>query len=221
MSSLRSLAMTLGATVDGRWRPGIGDPTVFGWLTVGGYLIAFLLCWRVVAVERKLSTRGQGSRPVAFWCVLAAMLLLLGINKQLDLQTFFTQEARRLAKLYDWYDHKEALARWFIATLATGGIVLIGVLSWMCRRARRGTWLALVGTTFLVVFVTLRACSFHHVDRLLGLRLGAVNLNVTLELGGVALVALAAWVRLRHSRPPVSAQQPDKPARTDGLDSRS
>ena len=58
-------------------------------------------------------------------------------------------------------------------------------------------WLAITGAIFLVCFIVICAASFHHVDRMLGLQLGVLRLNVALELGGILAILLAAWLRLR------------------------
>src|SRR4051812_36744366 len=76
------------AAVDlsGGWRPGIGDPTPIGWLTVAAYFVAAWLCWRTGQQETRLKRNGlSGLRP-RFWYFLSAVLCLLGVNKQLDLQ---------------------------------------------------------------------------------------------------------------------------------------
>jgi hypothetical protein len=87
---------------DGQWRPGIGDPTPLGWATVVAYLAASWACCRAAAAERRSAHRGRNStRP--FWSSLGLLLLLLGLNKQLDLQSALTAFGRRLAREQGWY----------------------------------------------------------------------------------------------------------------------
>src|SRR5215213_2059448 len=91
----------LFAFTDGdRWRLGIGDPTVIGWFTVLAYFAAALLCWR--AAKKGLHT----AKVRWFWTALAALLIFLGINKQLDLQTAFTFMAKDFAKATGWYENR-------------------------------------------------------------------------------------------------------------------
>ena len=73
----------IAAMAGDRWRPGIGDPTVLGWATVAAYGVGMVFC--VLAARR--SRRNVGDRVAPLWWFLAAMMLVLGINKQLDLQT--------------------------------------------------------------------------------------------------------------------------------------
>ena len=185
----------LVVTGHGQWSLGIGDPTVSGSLTAAGYLIACVLCWRAAAAEKKLGPADKSRRALLFWYVLAGLLLLMGISRQWGLQTWFAQEARHLAKARGWYPYKQKLEGWFVASIALGGTALLSGLLWGARRAGHALWLALTGATFLVTLVIVRASSFHHVDQWLGLKLGAVSMNVALELGGIFCVALAAWLR--------------------------
>ena len=190
----------LGVTVNGRWEPGIGDPTVFGWMTVGGYLAASVLCWRAAAADKRSRRCAWDGRAVVFWCAMAVLVLGLGINKQLDLQAWLTQVARRTAKAQGWYAYKDQLEGWFVAGLALVGIMLLAALLWASRRGGRSTRVALIGAALLIAFILLRASSFHHVDQWLGQRVGAINLNRAFELCGILCVALGAWMRRRSRR---------------------
>ncbi|MHC4789687.1 MAG: 3-oxoacyl-[acyl-carrier-protein] synthase III C-terminal domain-containing protein [Planctomycetota bacterium] len=194
LSGQTDLAATIGVMVAGRWRPGIGGPRLLAWLAVAAHIVGAVLCWRAGVGERGLRRVGQSRRLVAVWFAMAGLLLLLGINRQLDLQSLLTRQARLFVKEQGWYAHKEQLQRGFIAAVALGGAFLLACLMWASRRGGRGIGIALVGSTFLIVFVVIRAASSHHVDRWLGLRLGVVSLNQALELGGILCVTLGAWL---------------------------
>ncbi len=145
---------------DGRWELGIGDPTVIGWSTVADYGTAMALCY--------LSSRRLPPGPHRqFWFYMAVVMAILGLNKQLDLQTWFTQTGRDLALENGWYERRRLVQGIFIA------------------------WLVLVG------FVIVRATSFHHIDRMRGISLEGLRVNALLELTGIGLIALAALARLR------------------------
>lgn len=173
----------------GRWSPGIGDPTVAGWVTVVAYACAVFLCAR--AYRRcKLNSELGGERRT--WALLAAGLLALGFNKQLDLQTALTEAARGLARQQGWYAHRRPVQAAFVI-----GVALLGVLTavWMWRQARKGSLAlrhALFGAVVLTAFVVIRAASFHHVDSLLGESLAGLRLNVIFELGGIGWAAYGA-----------------------------
>jgi len=172
-------------TAEGGWRPGIGDPTVLGWLTVAGYLFAAYAAWRARG-------RATGKARVLrwTWTLIAVLMLLLAINKQLDLQSLFTVVAKQRALRDGWYKQRQVYQRWFIEGLAFAGLAAsLGALV-VLRKHLRELWLAALGSVFIVIFVLIRAASFHHVDAFL--RGGAVRMNAVLELGGIACVAVAA-----------------------------
>jgi MFS family permease len=181
----------LAELVDGQWRPGIGDPTVVGWLTVVAYLVAAVCCGRAAWREPTPGGRRR-SRPAIFWLSLSAMMVLLGLNKQLDLQSFFTFVGRRVLTTNGWYQGRRHLQAIFIGGIAAACLVLLGISLWFARRSLRHRWLALIGMASVMGFVVIRAASFHHVDALLASRLGGMKWNWIIELGGVLIVAVGA-----------------------------
>ena len=77
------------------WSPGMGDPTIGGWITVILYLLAAISCWKTAF---ELATVNTGvSQERRAWRAISALFLALGINKQLDLQTALTEAGRMLA----------------------------------------------------------------------------------------------------------------------------
>jgi len=74
---------------DQRWTPGIGDPSVMGWVTVACYFLIAFCCLLVRKIEPldHSTDNNQLINYRKFWWVLAACLTFLGINKQLDLQS--------------------------------------------------------------------------------------------------------------------------------------
>src|SRR5687768_5262697 len=84
-----------------QWHPGIGDPTFMGWVTVAMYFLAALLCARAAFA---LPPRSLKSQERVFWFFLCVVLLFLGVNKQLDLQTWLTLTGKRVAIAQGWYE---------------------------------------------------------------------------------------------------------------------
>ena len=178
------------------WSPRIGDPTPIGWLTVVLYLAAAYALWCVV---RRLRTTGDdaGSETLV-WSIFAILFIALGINKQLDLQSAFTEIGRVIASAQGWYDQRWIVQVYFVGLVtgcaATAAVVLLVLL----RRAPAPALLALLGTAFVLTFVVVRAASFHHVDVLIGRKVLGLRWNWILEIGGIMIVLLAARWRLKQ-----------------------
>jgi len=170
------------------WSPGIGDPTVAGWLTVVLYLITSVSCW---ILARKLGS-ARTDRERRAWRSISVLFFFLGINKQLDLQTALTEAGRILAHYQGWYEQRQLIQLAFIALIAVICLIsAITLLIWMWD-APISTWLALTGTTLVIGYVLIRAASFHHVDRFIGQTILGFRWNWILEMGGTGLVLLAS-----------------------------
>lgn len=153
-------ALATGAA-DGRWQLAVGDPTWTAWLAVVVYAAAACLCVRAARAGRGGDRNAR--RLALFWWVLGTLLLVLGVNKQLDLQSLAIDVLRELAREQGWYPERRTYQRWFVGALAGAsalGITALGVGLWPVRRRMR---LALVGLGGLVGFVLLRAALFQHV----------------------------------------------------------
>jgi hypothetical protein len=180
----------------GEWSPGIGDPSVIGWLTTFAYFATAFGCWLVVKLTIK---RGITQRiELSTWRALAAIFCLLGINKQLDLQSAFTVVGRMLAKDEGWYEQRRIVQLVFIVVIALlSGALVLGAL-YLARGASRHARTALIGFGAVSCFVVIRAASFHHIDQFLSFNLWRIRANWILELGGISLSGFAAHSRLRY-----------------------
>lgn len=202
------MSLTLSALEtgdDGRWSPGIGDPTWTGWVTVVAYVVAAYFAW---AAYKKCRREARGRANVegpdvreqrqltAFWFLLFVALTMLGINKQLDLQSLFTEVMRDLARSQGWYDERRTYQVEFIVCIAAVAIVGVGVTALLLRRVWRHAWIAVLGMGWLLAFVVIRAASFHHVDVLLNS--DGKLWNFVFENCGIALIGFSCR---RASRP--------------------
>lgn len=200
----------LAATINGRWHAGIGDPSLFGWFTVGLYALAAVLA---AAAAKRCLRRGPAlqrpGRERAFWALTAIVLAVLAVNKQLDLQSWFTHAARDLAKEQGWYERRRDFQMLFVAGLAGATLALGTAAVWLLRGTSGAAKLALAGLAFLGVFIVLRASSFHHVHEVMFRSVPGVNMNVALEWTGIALTAAgAALARKTHRRETMKAGSP-------------
>jgi hypothetical protein len=202
------LAVDLLQTVpDGRWSPGIGDPSWAGWLIVAAYTIAAVLAWMAYRSSRFEARRlgrghprdGESERLLAwFWLLACITLTALAINKQLDLQSLFTQVLRDEARVQGWYDDRRRYQFAFVIAVAGAGVLGVGVMAWVWRRVLDRVWLAVLGLAWMMSFVWIRAASFHHVETFLRSITHAGN--VAFELSGITLVAAGAGRALRSRR---------------------
>src|SRR5437868_6520558 len=98
------------------WHPGIGDPPVVGWVTVAVYAAAAVMCG-VAAVRA-----GAERTRKRFFAVLAGVMAALGVNKQLDLQTWLTLTGKKLAVSEGWYGQRRSVQFAFIILLLACGL---------------------------------------------------------------------------------------------------
>lgn len=186
--------LDLRTCIASTWSPVIGDPTILGWITVVCYVVAGLLS--------AIACHNQTGKQRVFWFGLAVLLLLLSINKELDLQTALTAAARCIAKADGWYADRRSIQITFIfAIIAISGVTALA-LCWILRRDLRAVGLALFGVATLLAFIAIRAAGFHHFDRLIGYQIGNVRMNWIMELGGIAMITVNALFALRRKSSP-------------------
>jgi len=181
----------------GSWAPGIGDPTVVGWVTVGLYFVAALVSLRV--------GWGRGQRLARserfFYRGLTVALFALGVNKQLDLQTALTELGRIMASEEGWYEQRRRVQRVFILLVGLVAFAGAGTGLFFLRRAPRATHVTLLGVIGLVAFVLIRASSFHHVDLFIRSSWWGIKGNWLIEVGSILVViAGSVWRSLSLAR---------------------
>lgn len=180
------MALAAKDPITSRWTPGIGDPTIYGWITVLAYLAAAILLFANLRLAKRLGF------DMYFWLVAGLLMFFLCINKQLDLQAWFTQMGRDLARSHGWYDNRRAVQQDFITFLVVAGVGAVGIMCCWIGKAWKEYLLCGIGLVAIVVFIIVRAASFHHVDQLLRVRFADLRVNVMLELFGIALVVTGA-----------------------------
>ena len=165
--------------------PTMTDPATRAWIILAAYGCCALLA--LAAGRSAASTRDR-----RFWYSTAAVLLLLGLNKQLDMQTMLTDVARSVAKEGGWYDSGESCRARFLLVLGLGAAAAAAMLTLWLRSASRAVKIATTGLLLLMGFVLLRAASFHHIDAWVTVDLGGLRSGWWLELAGIALIGASA-----------------------------
>jgi hypothetical protein len=191
---------------DGRWHAGIGDPTTMGWVTVLCYAtVTALAFWACVSRRAAAShhannlTEARNQRMMArFWALCTVLLAALGVNKQLDLQSWFTQSLRDISVRGGWYEDRRKYQVEFVVGLFIFGVAGTLLLAYWLRHIFRRAAVALAGIGLLLCFVVIRAASYHYVDRLL--MVGTIRLNWVFEIGGIALIGFGIIGSERQAR---------------------
>ena len=174
------------------WSPVIGDPTLLGWVTVGIYGLAALVICRVGLAER--------GRDRMLWLGTAVLLLLLMVNKQLDLQSALTAIGRCHAEIYGWYEDRRKVQLAAILIVGVMAVLIMAVLVLLYRDRLGRHLLLLCSICGLLAFIAIRLAGFHHFDQIIGLQLGIFRLNHVLELGALSLFLVAGWQRRKAHR---------------------
>jgi hypothetical protein len=187
-----SFALSMPAKDDGwvgNWSPGIGDPTLVGWLTVVVYFATAWRCWKAARrISGSMAALREARRERLFWTILSVLFSSLGINKQLDLQSLLTELGRLLARDQGWYDARRSVQFVFILIVGALGLAAAGAGVLLVRKGTLGARIAAAGAALATAFVLIRAASFHHVDRFIGSRWLGLRANWLLELGALAIV---------------------------------
>ena len=170
----------------GGWRPTIGDPSFMGWFTVGSYFGCAILSFIVALLSQKV-TRGS----FFFWGMISLFMIMLGINKQLDLQSLLTEVGRQIAKSQGWTDERRIVQFWFVVAFGTSAMIAFLLFVFTTRNLFRQHILIFIGLFFLLSFIIIRAASFHHIDVILRFEFFGVRMNWVFELAGIYSIVVA------------------------------
>lgn len=164
-----------------RWRPEIGDPSFMGWFTVAGYALAAILAAGVWLRQKE-----------KIWLMVALGMAGLCVNKQLDLQSLFTDLGRVASYHGGWFEQRRIYQKWFVLGVVAGAGIFGSWFIWRYNAFWVQHKLLTAGGFFMLTFIVVRAISFHHFDMFLKAEVLGVKMNWALELGGVFLISLAA-----------------------------
>lgn len=160
------------------------------WVTV----LAYLAAAAISAMAASKASLRRERRDHVFWRATVILMIFLGINELLDLQTLLTVIGRANAEAYGWYAIHRTVQYYFVAGLAVFAAFAGIAALWLTRGTHVAVRIALIGLGFIGLFILLRAASFHHLDDLLGRGFKAFSLWMMQELLGILIVAGAAWL---------------------------
>lgn len=232
---LIGIGTTLADVTTSGWRPGMADAAVRGTLIVTFYLIVAVACaWALYVarigariakqyrkVERRKHDRTAAYRAsFLFWALLTLCMVILGVNKHLDLESWLTEIGRNIALSQGWYEARSSVQRPLVAGVAGFGLISLTVLLALTRRLLPRHVPAFVGIVVLLCFVIARSMSFHQLDDALAVEMFGIRARWLLELAGILCIGLCAvkncwwWLgRLRASAPPCPARSSVTPVR--------
>jgi hypothetical protein len=173
------------------------DEGALPWFIIAAYLVAAILAFRAGSAA--------SGRERILWVGTAIALILLGINKQLDLQSDLTWIAKIVAHREGWYDKwRRDVQGVFLLAMALGGIGFSMLLWRWLREASGEAKIAAVGIVILLAFIFARAASFHHMDYWVTIHIVGMRSGWWLELLGIAVIAVAATYRGSSKSPAAS-----------------
>jgi len=182
---------------NGHWREHAGDYTPIGWFVTGLYLLGAGICMICI-----IKSRQHSPTCTRFWWMCVLALLLLGINKQLDLQMLLADLGRTYAKSRAWYTMRKPVQIQAVSIVLALCLGLVEIILFKLRQQPKITWLALFGLTILALYFGLRMVSLHHVDKLIMGSYGGLAMGSLIEVAGILCINASALIELLKSRRP-------------------
>ena len=175
---------------------GVGDLTVLGWTVFLAYFGAAALCYRAATSCGR--DPGASSRLCRVWIAFSAILVLLGVNKQLDFHVWLNAYGRMLAESEGWYQNRRIAQVAFFSGFAAAVVVVGLFLIWLGWKHLRLVSGALFGMAGLAAFLLIRAISFDALD--LRTYVGSIELRELLEMARPLLIVVSAGFYATRTR---------------------
>lgn len=132
----------------------------------------------------------------ALWSAVSLFLLVMGINKQLDLQTLIILLGKGITGGLGLHDVGRELARMLALSIFSLALIGCGAVLVKARRCLKEEKAALTGTGILLLFMIIRVGAITHVRRLMILQYIVYRVHA-LELLGLIIFLLAVKGNLK------------------------
>ncbi len=180
------------------WSPRIGDPNLLAWIITFCYFLAVILTY--AALKRVGNNYSDVTKARVFWLGLLMLMVFLGLNKQLDLQSFLTAALKCQALLEGWYEQRREIQLIFVITMAVGFAAFLAFVVRYFRENLRKDWLAVIGIVFILGFILIHLSYFNSIDMPAVNSFYEAGLNGPLELAGIFFICLQSLIRLKSAR---------------------
>lgn len=179
----------------GKWKPGIGDPSLMGWFTVFSYYLVAAICLLKVT-SMKLPPGGKYRQ---FWGFICFALIIMGLIKQFNLLSAVTETGRIIVVSCGWMEHHRIIQAWTMVLICFTGLIVTGILY---RRLSQSfsirEKMAVIGLAYLTLFVVLRAVSLHQFGTVLSYEIRGARVNWIAELFGIYCICLSVFLPQHH-----------------------
>ncbi len=166
-----------------------GDATRIGYGLTVLYVVASALFLRAA-----LSRGPWQPQERLIWLICTAILVLMTLNKQMDLQRTVVWAGRCVASKEGWLDQSLEVETKFGHLVLLAVVALTMTLGWVCRTVLRDNGPLFLGMVLILGFVTLQIARFDQLVGTMSHVFPSYRLHRILE--GVALGVLI-WAALR------------------------
>jgi hypothetical protein len=171
------------------WHLQFNDNTPGGWLATLLYGVVIPLCWNAFA-QRKAAEPGYAGLSRRFWFSFSLAVTGLGINKQLDLQTLFSQVAHVMfirVGMSEYLRFVEFIVG--IMTIAVGAMVAL-YLCIIAEQAHSTERFVILAALALLAFSVFRFASFNHLPIPF---MGRHRPSLLVEIAVLTFLSVAVW----------------------------
>ncbi len=189
--------MTWRECLAASWNPAFGDLDRAGIILTGGY-IAAVLAVTAVALHAPFPPATR-QRERVFWTLAALGLLILAVNKQLDLQVYATDALRCIAQADGWFDRRRMVQAVITVLAVAAALVLAFVLLRLLSGTYRRSAVLLCGLAFLTFLILLRIIAANHMQETF--RTGWLTFWLYRRMEAAALAVIILWSAFLWLRP--------------------
>jgi hypothetical protein len=163
-------------------------PTLLEWVTSAGYLIAAVLCFRAGrAAQRSL----RRSEPFSPFFLIAALAVVLGINKEFEVQTLMIRIGRTLATSEGWYEWRRMVQKIFVLATLIIGLTILGRFVYQHIEFFKAHLGLACGVAAICLYCFLRWADINYIELFGSGRTGSESVW-PIEISGVALLIFGA-----------------------------